>query len=185
MRGPIETLMNEHRLIEKVLDSLERFASETKHPAEADRLTLGRYVTFLQTLADRCHHGKEEDLLFEALAQHGLPRESGPVAVMLEEHEMGRDLVRRMAAVAAVEGVPSPEAWSEARQAATDFVFLLQKHIQKEDGILFPMAQRVLPPAVQEELARAFEDFEKTKMGEGVHERMHALAEALLQGVRS
>ncbi len=47
--------------------------------------------------ADQCHHGKEEDLLFPAMEAAGIPRESGPIGVMLEEHNIGRQYVRGMA----------------------------------------------------------------------------------------
>jgi hemerythrin-like domain-containing protein len=185
MKGPIETLMQEHRLIEKMLDSLERFSHESIGPSEKDRAELGCYVTFFQTLADRCHHAKEEALLFEALRAHGMPKEAGPLAVMYEEHALGRHFLRRVDAVAAGAVAPSPEAWTAAMHSAREFILLLRNHIRKEDEILFPIAMRILPEAVRGDLARAFDEFERREMGEGVHERMHELADSLLHGVRS
>ncbi|MGD0266766.1 MAG: hemerythrin domain-containing protein, partial [Candidatus Methylomirabilota bacterium] len=38
----------------------------------------------------QCHHGKEENLLFKTMVDRGFPRQGGPIAVMLHEHETGR-----------------------------------------------------------------------------------------------
>jgi hemerythrin-like domain-containing protein len=63
-------------------------------------------VEFIQVFADKCHHGKEENLLFRSMVKAGLPKEGGPIAVMLSEHEMGRNFVRKMdEAVSAVTAV--------------------------------------------------------------------------------
>ena len=82
--------MNEHRLIEQVLGSLETFASQVEEGLAPERPVLADYGTFLRGFADSCHHGKEEDILFQRMVERGFPRETGPVAVMLYEHEVGR-----------------------------------------------------------------------------------------------
>ena len=75
----IETLMNEHRTIERVLDALGAFADETRRARRhrARRSSRGS-STFLREFADAHHHHKEEDVLFEAMIEHGFPREAGP-----------------------------------------------------------------------------------------------------------
>jgi len=183
MTSAIESLMQEHRLIERVLDALERFAAAEPSGPE-DREVLGRFVEFFKTFADRCHHGKEEDLLFVELKRHGLPAGPGPVAVMLEEHDVGRELVGRMSAVASGSGPWSEEEAVRLRNAAADFTMMLRLHIQKEDQILYPLALNVLPAEALDDLAARFEKFENETMGAGVHETMHALADSLI-AVRS
>src|SRR3990170_8726435 len=54
-------------------------------------------VTFIRLFADACHHGKEENLLFPELEKGGMPRDQGPIAVMLSEHQQGRAYARHMA----------------------------------------------------------------------------------------
>jgi len=44
------------------------------------------FIGFLKEFADKCHHGKEEGLLFPALIQAGLPEKGGPIGVMLADH---------------------------------------------------------------------------------------------------
>ena len=71
----IETLMNEHRVIERVLDGLVAFAEEIERKGTTEKEELGRFVTFVREFADACHHGKEEDILFAAMVEHGVPAE--------------------------------------------------------------------------------------------------------------
>ena len=86
MIHPVETLMNEHRVIERGLDSLDGLCAELSTTDPATRLRLGDLVRFFREYADRVHHAKEEDRLFKALAAHGFSSQSGPVFVMLSEH---------------------------------------------------------------------------------------------------
>ncbi|HEX9290217.1 MAG TPA: hemerythrin domain-containing protein, partial [Anaeromyxobacteraceae bacterium] len=97
----IETLMTEHRLIERACDALAAFADEVRRKSTDDKEELGRFVTFIREFADACHHGKEEDILFAAMVEAGFPRHGGPIAVMLMEHDQGRAHVRVLADLAA------------------------------------------------------------------------------------
>jgi hemerythrin-like domain-containing protein len=176
----IETLMQEHRLIEQVLDALVGFADEIRRRETTDKEELGRFVEFLRAFADGCHHGKEEDVLFAAMIESGFPRDGGPVAVMLHEHSQGRGLVRALAQKAAQPGAWSGEDRQAVASAAAAYAALLHGHIHKEDAILYPMAEQHLSP---ERMARVAEDcdrFEAERTGSGEHARLHALAEDLV-----
>ncbi len=162
MIHPIETLMNEHRVIEQGLDSLDRLSGGLSTNDPAMRTRLGELVRFFREYADRVHHAKEEDRLFTALANHGFSSQSGPVYVMLSEHEIGRSHVSQLAEVAGGDGPLTPEEVERISEHATAFSVLLRGHIQKEDNILFPMAAQVLQPAVVEELRTAFDTFDAT-----------------------
>lgn len=150
----LDTLDQEHRLIEAVLDALDICVSSTSaQPGE-----LVDFVEFLSQFADRAHHGKEEDILFDALIQHGFPRESGPVAVMLAEHDTGRDRLLRLRSFSELPHSPSAEERLELQQVASAYTELLRNHIRKEDTVLYPMARAQLPNHVWKMLdARAAE----------------------------
>jgi len=83
---PTEILMQEHRVIEQVLDCLERMAQRVEAGDELDLESAKQAIDFFRNFADRCHHGKEEDCLFPLLEQKGFSREQGPTGVMLHEH---------------------------------------------------------------------------------------------------
>ncbi len=179
MRDAIETLMQEHRVIEQVLGALATCVAQLKQGEPVPRARLGEFAAFFRNFADRCHHGKEEDLLFEAMTHHGFSRQAGPLAVMLAEHDEGRRCVRDLARLGEGDGELSPAERDAAVAAASTFIALLTAHIQKEDQILYPMARQHLPADVTEALAHRFEEFEAQVMGSGEHERFHKLAQTL------
>jgi hemerythrin-like domain-containing protein len=173
-----EILMSEHRVIEQVLACLDEVADDAHAKGAIDVASARDIVSFLKTFADRCHHMKEEDRLFPAMEACGLPREAGPTAVMRQEHEMGRGHVRAMdAAITAFEHGDANAAGRYAYEARS-FIELLREHIAKEDQVLFPMADRMLPSGVQDDLLRGFEAAE-AHMGEGTHESFLAMADRL------
>ena len=157
----IETLMTEHRLIERVLAALQAHAARVRSGEVTERAELERFTRFFIGYADVHHHGKEETLHFARMVEAGFSRESGPVAVMLHEHEQGRALVRRMRELARRDGPWSAEDAREAQLAAAQFSELLSAHIRKEDQVLYPMAERHLPPAVLEQLRGQLEAYDR------------------------
>lgn len=179
MNKSIETLMNEHRRIERVLDALETFAGGLAHSPGGGRATVARFALFFRDFADKRHHGKEEDRLFRALVEHGFPKEHGPVAVMLAEHDEGRAHVGALARIGAGEGPLGAAEIGEVARHALAFAPLLRAHIQKEDQVLYPMAQQVLPPADLEALNVACAAFDRQMMSEAQTRTLEALAEEL------
>jgi hemerythrin-like domain-containing protein len=171
-----EVLKEEHRVIEKVLDALERLAkaAETSALAEWEKA-----IDFARNFADKCHHLKEENLLFPAMEARGIPREGGPIGMMLAEHEEGRGYVRAMAA--ALESAAKDPLASRAilQKKAVAYIRLLREHIQKEDEVLFQMADGVLSSEEQKTLLREFEEHELKEIGAGFHERYLKIAQEL------
>jgi len=165
-----QALREEHRVILRALELVE---------GAAGRLDAGRVLPagwweelleWLRAFADRNHHAKEEAYLFPALAQAGVPAAGGPVGVMLEEHAEGRELIRMMA-----------ESGGERRVAAAHrYVRLLRDHIDKENGVLFPLTEAVLDPQSQAALARAFEQVEAEQGLAASSEHAEALVDRLV-----
>jgi len=176
----IETLMSEHRIIERGIDALTAFADETRRRTTEDKQELARFVEFIRQFADACHHGKEEDILFKAMVEAGFPSQGGPIAAMLHEHDVGRAFVTRLADLAGQAAPWSGEDREALAEAAHGYANLLRQHIQKEDAILYPMAEQHLPPQLMERVDEACERYEQEKTGSGEHERLHRLAEELV-----
>ena len=191
--------MHEHEVISKVLDGAEAEARHLRRTAEVRRERLGKMLDFWKNFVDRCHHTKEEKYLFPALQERGIPagaREAGagPIvvrrahhpersrrAVMLQEHEEGRQRVRAFAE-ALHQGAPAPGRGARVLAERLEaYVALLRPHIEKENAVLFPLADRVLTAEGQEKLLQAFEKVEAEEMGEGTHERYHNLAHELAE----
>ena len=174
----VETLMNEHRTIEQVLDALVGFAEDAVRRGATEKEELGRFVTFVREFADACHHGKEEDILFASMVEAGFPRNGGPIAVMLHEHDQGRALVGILKARAEQPGTWSDADRQEVAEVARGYSAMLHAHIHKEDAVLYPMAEQHLPPEEMDRIGEACATYDAAR--EGSHERLHALAETLV-----
>ena len=171
-----ELLSDEHRVIERVLAALERL---TEKPATEFLEPWKKALDFIRHFADQCHHFKEEKVLFPALEEHGIPNEGGPIGMMLLEHEEGRSYVRAM-----FDALSKIEAGDRSAQVALfenaqQYLRLLREHIQKEDDILFRMADEVIPEDEQIQLLKTFETHEAEEIGVGVHEKYLKIAAEL------
>jgi hemerythrin-like domain-containing protein len=162
-----DILSSEHRVIEQVLAALD---------AAADRLDGGQSLRpgffedalrFIREFADGCHHAKEERVLFPALARQGMPTDTGPVAVMLYEHEEGRRLAAGLRDAAARLADRQAGAVDVVADYARAYAALLTQHIFKEDNILFPLASRAIPPAQWEAIMEEAERVEREENAAG------------------
>jgi hemerythrin-like domain-containing protein len=169
-------LGDEHRIIERVLAVLQKL---TTKPVENALDDWKKALDFFSHFADKCHHFKEEQVLFPAMEEHGIPREGGPIGMMLMEHEEGRGYVRAMVAAIRLVETKNEVAKEILIEKAKAYLQLLREHIQKEDEILFRIADDVIPPDEQKALLRSFEEHEAKEIGEGVHEKYLTLVEEL------
>ena len=175
---PTEELKHEHQVILLVLAGAERQAGRS---GEADFGQIGEMIEFFVNFVDRCHHSKEEKHLFVKMEERGIPHD-GPISVMLDEHDQGRKLVAAMTGRLPAAAAGSGTATEALRADLIAYVRLLRSHIDKENNILYPMADRVFTSEDQSGLEEAFKKVESEEMGEGVHEKYHQLAHRLAQG---
>ena len=173
-----ETLKHEHVVIGQALKVLAAMAGRVAADDPPPAPDLAALLEFFTAFADGCHHAKEETILFPALERAGLTHGRGPLAVMLDQHERGRQLV---AALRAAQPDLAHDAGARQRfaAAARDYVSLLDQHIAIENGVLFPGADRMLTPERDAEIAAAFDRHEEVEMGPAVHRRFHRMLDEL------
>lgn len=178
---PTETLMEEHRLIEQVLDSLETAANclDDGEPVSPDFFVDA--AEFVAGFADRCHHKKEEDILFNAMTAAGVPRDSGPIAVMLREHDAGRRSTQAFRAAAEQMQAGDAGAAADLTRHVYDYVNMLREHIAKEDIVLYPMAEQVLSADDMQAMAKQFEQILAQDEQNGSLARYRSLATRLTE----
>ena len=171
-----EMLSDEHRVIERVLDIMEKL---TRASVDNALESWKKVLDFARHFADQCHHVKEEKILFPALEEHGIPNEGGPIGMMLMEHEEGRSYVRSMFAAVALIEAKDQGAGESLITSARAYLRLLREHIQKEDQVLFRIADDVVPAEEQKRLLRTFEEHEARELGTGIHEKYLLLVQGL------
>lgn len=169
--GLTKILTDEHRVIEVVLDCLEKIIREAGDSGKLNEEAAVQAIDVIRTFADKCHHGKEETHLFAALVEKGMPKEGGPVGQMLVEHEQGRAFVKGMSDSISGAAAGDANALMKFIHNAQGYIQLLRAHIRKEDTVLFPMAERVLNEEEQKQLQQAFKVVESDHIGAGIHEK--------------
>jgi hemerythrin-like domain-containing protein len=170
-----DLLRDEHVVI---LRGLGRLRALVDAP-ELDGHEAVRLVHALCVFTDECHHAKEERALFPELEAAGLPRAGGPLGCMLHEHSEGRELLVELRALgAALESRDSAPAPAPFRVAARRYADLIERHIAKENGVLFPMADRLLDADADARVRAAFARFEEEQIGPGRHECVASVLEA-------
>ncbi|MCB2190459.1 MAG: hemerythrin domain-containing protein [Deltaproteobacteria bacterium] len=153
---PIGPLMHEHRLIERMVAIIQKQANQLRDGAEPDSEFIADAVEFFRVYADRCHHGKEEDLLFRELRNKELPSELSAITdELIQEHKQGRAMVKRLH--------EANRTYNDSDTGTQDMIRLLEKlavfypeHIKKEDKhFFFP----VMEYFSREEMDRMLADF--------------------------
>lgn len=141
---------------------------------------LAKVMNFLRLFVDRCHHSKEEDILFPALGGKGVPISGGPLGVMLMEHDQARALIQEMSEAAEAYKTDTETAGKQWARAAWDYSGLMQEHFGKEEDVLFRMADNILSPEEQDRIVAGFEKLENEKIGAGRHEKLEAIMKDLI-----
>ena len=176
---PTEELKAEHEGIMVILDVLDRISEKIVAGAAVPMEHLDQIVEFLQVFVDKCHHGKEEDILFPAMAEAGIPVTDGPIGVMLSEHDRGRKFAGEMKTLLQSHRSGGAVSLVVLTTPALQYTDLLRSHIWKENNVLFPMADQKLSEEKQEWISEEFEKLEREKIGVGRHEAFHAMLDNL------
>lgn len=149
-------LVEEHKLILRMIALLERNAQRTAEGTYTNWRFYRDGIGFIRQYADRFHHAKEEDVLFTALIANGMPRQHSPVAAMLMEHDLGRTFVRNLEEAVNEAEAGRKESYARVAENALDYAALLRDHIAKEDGILYPLAERIIPDTMRDDIVSGY-----------------------------
>lgn len=176
------SLRRDHDLIEKVIKAMEstiQLLSDGKQIPESILLPV---IDFSKNFTDVCHHSKEENSLFPALEQAGMPRNMGPIAMMLIDHERSREIGKEMenSAKDYISSGNSTKLISDMQQ----YVEHITEHLWKENNRLFMMAEARLQ-YVAKKVDKELNDIEELKLKETGKTREHyeQLAETLIRDV--
>lgn len=172
-------LRDEHQVILRVLDCFDAALTSSRESGEVRSQVFEPFLDFFRGFADQCHHCKEEDRLFPVLEEQGIPREGGPIGVMLYEHEQGRSMVREMARRLEAANRGDADAAKTLLDYGQAFLAMLRQHIEKEDLILFGMADQVTQGEDLSQLLSAYREAEEEDGYGATYGRCWKIAERL------
>lgn len=168
-------MSDEHQLILRMITLVEKSTTLMERGRFRNWQFFLDAVDFIRNYADRFHHAKEEDVLFIELVKNGMPEKQSPIEAMHMEHDQGRSFVRRLEAAAENALAGETGQIPGIAESARGYAELLRGHIDKEDNILYPLAERVLPEEVRPGMLSAYATAEaKTP---GLEEKYRRLVE--------
>jgi hemerythrin-like domain-containing protein len=176
------SLRRDHELIEKVIKAMESTIQLLNDGKQIPESILLPVIDFSKNFTDVCHHSKEENSLFPALEQAGMPRNMGPIAMMLMDHERSREIGKEMenSAKDYISSGNSTKLINDMQQ----YVEHITEHLWKENNRLFMMAEARLQ-YVSKKVDKELNEIEESKLKETGKTREHyeQLAETLTRDV--
>jgi|AMWB02.1.fsa_nt_gi hemerythrin-like domain-containing protein len=173
-----QQLKDEHQGIKIVFRILEKMCEKLESDSTLNAAHFEGILEFFKIFVDKCHHGKEEDLLFPAMEEVGIPRQ-GPIGVMLTEHTLGRKFVKAISDAYSEYKAGKASASAGLIENAKGYISLMLAHIDKEDNVLYPMGDSRFSKETQEALFEGFERIEIERIGAGKHEAFHEMIDNL------
>lgn len=157
------SLRRDHELIEKVIKAMESTIQLLNDGKQIPESILLPVIDFSKFFTDVCHHSKEENSLFPALEQAGMPRHMGPIAMMLIDHERSREIGKEMESSA-----KNYILTGDSTKLITDmqqYVEHITEHLWKENNKLFMMAEARLQ-YVSQKVDKELNEIEESKLKE-------------------
>ena len=175
-------LVGEHEMIERAMDvlkgELDKLATVTH-----DAWSLQRATDFLLEFGDRIHNKKEEEVLFPLMVERGIPQ-SGPIRVMLLEHESERGLLQQMFDQAPALSQASAGARAEYRNKGLEYLAIRAEHIWKENDVLYPMGRRMFTVEDNRALLEGFEQISTSAYGQNAAQHFRDMLQEVEGGAK-
>ena len=174
-----EQLRNEHEGIKLMMHILGKLSGKLEAGEEVDPEHLEKIIEFFRVFADKCHHGKEEDILFRDLGQKALdPALAEQMRELVLEHEWARATTRSLVSASASLVAGSRDSGPDVRRLLGDLAAFYPKHIEKEDKNFFRASMAYLTPEERETMLAEFARLDTTL----IHEKYRGLVRDLEAG---
>lgn len=161
----IDIMMEEHKYILRMLKVVRKVCFKVFQGEELNYKDFNLIIDFIKNYADGHHHNKEEMILFNRMVENlGALGEKTVKNGMLVEHDLGRLYVKNL--TEAIEKVKNgdEEAKLDIIANAISYTDLLQRHIDKEDRVIYQFAKRELKDEIFEEIDRECIEYEKNNL---------------------
>lgn len=178
---PIGPLMIEHRLIERMIQVIGKELIRIEKTGEVAPGFVDLAVDFVRTYADRCHHGKEEDILFRDLAAKPLSEDLKVIlGELIEEHRQGRRVVGELVEAKDEYIRGKRESISRIIECLRYLVEFYPVHIEKEDQHFFLPCMRYFTQDEKDAMLEEEYEFDRNL----IHGRYKAVVEDAEKSVR-
>ncbi|WP_019644657.1 hemerythrin domain-containing protein [Novispirillum itersonii] len=157
MRESLHIIKQEHRNLFRVVNMMDQILRSLKPGETPDFSFLDDVLDYIETFTDVYHHPKEDLFLFRLLRQ----RDAGAEAIieeLEEEHQRCPVSLKAVKDGLAAFRAQGPEGLETFRALAADYLRFQTKHLQKEEGIVLPLAMRALTEEDWAEIDTAFRD---------------------------
>ena len=157
----IELMMEEHKNIKRMLKIVRKVSFNILEGEEINYEEFERIISFITNYADNHHHKKEEIYLFNRMVE-----EIGERAVkvinhgMLVEHDLGRLYISNLRLALEEYKNGNKEAKLDIIANAISYTDLLNRHIEKEDNVIYSFAKRSLKEETFEVINKECKEFE-------------------------
>lgn len=173
---PIGLLMKEHRLIERMIKQMENEALRISRDELPKAEFINTAVDFIQIYADKCHHGKEEDILFRDLDKKDISSEHRSLMEQLiQEHVWGRETVAKLIEAKDMYINGEMNAKDDILAEMNKLIDFYPKHIDKEDNHFFKPCMDYFTDQEKETMLKECFDFDR----ELIHEKYESIVENL------
>lgn len=174
----IDILVKEHDSILKMIE-VTQIILNTDDETTINLDHVEQIIDFIKNFADKYHHLKEEDVLFMEMEKHGMSREFGPIGMMLHEHNEGRSYIKLAGESIEKYKLGDNSAFEQVKYNLLNYCELLTNHIAKENNILYPMAERILPADVKIGITENFEETNLTTINNEYFDKYLKLVDEL------
>jgi len=144
-KNPLEILRNEHNIVLKVLNNLETDL-EARNISQAKKS-----IELLEKEFNRHSLNKEEKVLFPEIEKF-MPRENGPTGMMIIEHKDLTESIKKFKQI---------NNSKNLNEIGSYIINLLREHIDKENNMLFMMADMHLDAKQKEIILKKFKEIDR------------------------
>ncbi len=165
---PVEDLMREHAVLERVLLVYEEGARRLEAGVDLAPETLATAGGIVRRYIEDHHERDEETHVFPRLEKIGAEVEL--VRTLRVQHAAGRRLTSDVIDLATVGGVREPSTRARLVQSMRLFIRMYRPHAARESTVLFPAFRKALSRMEYEGLRAELEKNERAQFGEDLYE---------------
>ena len=150
MKSPTDILRKEHEKVLKILDKLEKDLKKNDLEQLKD-------INILEMEFDKHSLNKEEKALFPEIEKF-IPRENGPTGMMIIEHKDLTDSIKNFKLNI------KNKNFANSNNIGNHIIDILRQHIDKENNILFMMADMHLDDKQKKLILKKFNAIDGKKV---------------------